>query len=282
MNRETLYVSDMDGTLLNSNSVLSQYTTDKLNELIANEGVLFTVATARTPATVVSLMSNIKATVPFIVMTGAALWDSNADSFISVKAMPNDDVRQILEVFERHGINPFVYRRHENTLIVNHVEDLSDKEKEFIEPRIKTKYKRLHLSAKLETDSPDEAVLVFSMGEYGTEESIVAEIKDKNIQCAPACYYDIFDTSQGILDIYAPSTTKAHAIKQLAETLGVERIVVFGDNRNDIPMMKIADHSVAVSNAFDDVKAIADEVIGSNDEDAVVKWIERDVLTSRQ
>ena len=94
--------------------------------------------------------------------------------------------------------------------------------------------------------------------------------------------YDIFDTSQGILDIYAPSTTKAHAIKQLAETLGVERIVVFGDNRNDIPMMKIADHSVAVSNAFVDVKAIADEVIGSNDEDAVVKWIERDVLTSRQ
>ena len=82
MNRKSLYVSDMDGTLLNSNSVLSQYTTDKLNELIANEGVLFTVATARTPATVVSLMSNIKATVPFIVMTGAALWDSNADSFI--------------------------------------------------------------------------------------------------------------------------------------------------------------------------------------------------------
>ena len=87
MNRKSLYVSDMDGTLLNSNSVLSQYTTDKLNELITNEGVLFTVATARTPATVVSLMSNIKATVPFIVMTSAALWDSNADSFISVKAM---------------------------------------------------------------------------------------------------------------------------------------------------------------------------------------------------
>ena len=52
MNRKSLYVSDMDGTLLNSNSVLSQYTTDKLNELIANEGVLYTVATARTPATV--------------------------------------------------------------------------------------------------------------------------------------------------------------------------------------------------------------------------------------
>ena len=68
MNRETLYVSDMDGTLLNSNSVLSQYTTDKLNEFIANEGVLFTVATARTPATVVSLMSNIKASAEEIVL----------------------------------------------------------------------------------------------------------------------------------------------------------------------------------------------------------------------
>jgi len=49
---------------------------------------------------------------------------------------------------------------------------------------------------------------------------------------------------------------------------------VFGDNRNDLSMMRIADHSVAVANAYDEVKAQADEVIGCNDDDAVVKWIE--------
>ena len=52
---------------------------------------------------------------------------------------------------------------------------------------------------------------------------------------------------------------------------------MFGDNLNDIPMMKVADRSVAVSNAFDEVKEHANEITESNDEDAVVRWIERDI-----
>lgn len=51
---------------------------------------------------------------------------------------------------------------------------------------------------------------------------------------------------------------------------------MFGDNLNDLPMMEIADHSVAVGNAFKEVKEQANEIIGCNDEDAVAKWIEQD------
>ena len=58
----TLYVSDMDGTLLNEESVLSPGTIDTLNRVIEDLGGLFTVATARTPATVVPLMQDVHAT----------------------------------------------------------------------------------------------------------------------------------------------------------------------------------------------------------------------------
>ena len=63
---KTLYVSDMDGTLMGAESRVSQRTADILNDLIVRRGLLFTVATARTTATVVPLMSGIHATLPFI------------------------------------------------------------------------------------------------------------------------------------------------------------------------------------------------------------------------
>lgn len=288
---KTLYVSDMDGTLLNSESVLSQYTTATLNRLIA-DGALFTVATARTPATVVKLMKDVQATVPYIVMTGAALWDSNADTYRNVRAMTNDTVGEILDVFNSHAatadgsknagdgkaVNPFVYRRHGNALIVSHVSTLTPEEREFIVPRVQTRYKSLRLVGHLEAQDADEPIIMFSMGPYATVRAIAQEIKSRGIACSPACYYDIFDNTQGILDIYAPDTNKADAVRRLAADLGAERIVVFGDNRNDLSMMRVATHSVAVGNAFDEVKAEADEVIGSNDDDAVVKWIEQDMM----
>lgn len=73
-----------------------------------------------------------------------------------------------------------------------------------------------------------------------------------------------------------PKTTKAEAIDYLAKQCHAERVVVFGDNLNDLLMMEIADHSVAVGNAFKEVKEQANEIIGCNDEDAVAKWIEQD------
>ena len=53
--------------------------------------------------------------------------------------------------------------------------------------------------------------------------------------------------------------------------------MAFGDNLNDLPMMREADLSVAVSNAFEEVKQQADLVIGCNDTDAVPRWIAQDM-----
>lgn len=78
--------------------------------------------------------------------------------------------------------------------------------------------------------------------------------------------------------MYAKGTSKAAAISRLAKSLDAGRIVVFGDNLNDIPMMRIADHSVAMSNAVNEVKEFADEVIGSNENDSVARWIAKDYM----
>ena len=266
----------MDGTLLNKASVLSATTTNMLNDVIA-QGALFTVATARTPATVVGLMKDVRATLPFIVMAGCAMWDNAKQEYSSARIIPNDTIERIIEVFEKHDNNPFVYYKNGNSIMVNHVEEMTKDELDFIEPRIMGSLKRLQTVKSLRPDSSyDGVMLLFSMGNFNELRAIANEIDELGIECTYNCYHDIFDDSKGFIDLYVKGTTKAAAIKSLANEVGAERIVVFGDNLNDIPMMKVADHSVAVSNAFDEVKQYADEIIGSNEADSVAKWILND------
>ena len=274
---KTLYVSDMDGTLLNSSSVLSETTTAKLNKLIS-EGALFTVATARTPATVVELMKSVDSNLPYIVMAGCATWDNKKKEYESARIISNSSIERLIGIFEKNGNNPFIYYKNGNQIVVNHVKELTAEEKEFIEPRIKTPLKILKTCSSLTVDTTLEgAMLIFSMGKFEALRNIADEIDKEGIDCTYNCYHDIFKKDEGIIDIYVNGTTKAAAIKELARKIGAERIVVFGDNLNDIPMMKVADWSVAVSNAFDEVKEHANEITESNDEDAVVRWIERDI-----
>ena len=74
MNTKTLYVTDLDGTLLSSDSVVSVRSVDIINELI-ERGAMITVATARTPATVANLLADMCLSIPAIVMTGAATYN---------------------------------------------------------------------------------------------------------------------------------------------------------------------------------------------------------------
>ena len=75
------------------------------------------------------------------------------------------------------------------------------------------------------------------------------------------------------VDIVAREADKATAVAAIQERYGIlpEETIAFGDNGNDIGMLKLAGHSYAVENARDEVKSAADEVIGPMREDAVLK-----------
>lgn len=273
---KTLYVSDLDGTLLNDSSVLSDETTEKLNALI-DKGALFTVATARTPATVVTLMESIRTRLPFIVMAGCALWDNEKKDYISARIIGKEYISRLIDIFNRHGNNPFVYQRRSNKIAVMHTEDMTAEERDFITPRLATPYKELKIAEKDKMASMAENVmLLFSMGKFASLREIADDIDREGIPCFYNCYHDIFSEEDGLIDLYAEGTTKALAINELANKIGAERIVVFGDNLNDIPMMKAADWSVAVGNAFEEVKSVASEVIGKNTDNSVADWIWND------
>jgi len=81
----------------------------------------------------------------------------------------------------------------------------------------------------------------------------------------------------GLLEISAAGVTKATGLAALAEHKGIDACdaIAFGDMPNDLPMLAWAGRSYAVAGAHADVLAAADEIIGSNDDDAVAAVLER-------
>ena len=75
------------------------------------------------------------------------------------------------------------------------------------------------------------------------------------------------------LDILPKGTSKANAIKQVAEYYQCDRIVAFGDGMNDVEMFQLADEAYAVENAVPELKALATDIIDCNDNDGVANWL---------
>ena len=82
------------------------------------------------------------------------------------------------------------------------------------------------------------------------------------------------------IEINAAGVNKGKGLLELGEILGISReeIMAFGDGDNDIAMLREVGFGVAMQNADEEVKAVADYVTGSNDEDGVAKAIARFVL----
>ncbi|HET6487607.1 MAG TPA: HAD hydrolase family protein, partial [Spirochaetia bacterium] len=83
--------------------------------------------------------------------------------------------------------------------------------------------------------------------------------------------------------VHDAKATKDQGIRALQEGWGFQGwpLVVFGDDVNDMPMFRIASRAVAVRNAIPEVKALAHEVIGTNEEDSVLRWISADHAKGR-
>lgn len=288
MKKKTLYVTDLDGTLLGSDSRLSHYTVEILNRL-ADEGIAVTPATARTPATVQPLLAKVRQPVftsadgvvhdvPSIVMTGAGLWNRESATFEKCTLIPEADAMRIRDTFEREALRPFVYCLSGNSFLnVYHPAAMTRRENSFYQERRHLELKRFHLDQH--PAKWDNVALFFAIGPVKAVERTTKELAAVT-ECAAAWYPDILMPDTGLIDLYAPGVSKARAVKDLATSIGADEVVVFGDNLNDLPMMRVADVAVAVENALPEVKAQADVVIGPNTADAVARYIlQRENLT---
>lgn len=273
---KTLYITDLDGTLLNDDGVVSPLTAEIISRL-SHEGVLISVATARTPATVVDLLRDTYTTADLVVMTGAGIWDRPGHCFRSLKLIAQDQVLRMLEVFTRRKVHPFCYTLSGGShLDVYHAAPcLNAAEKIFVDQRKNLKLKTFHLGTPCPADATDRVVLFFGMGCKDDIVSVAEELSSVT-DCYVSYYKDTYLPDLWLLEIFAHGVCKANGVRNLRDSIGADRVVAFGDNLNDIPMLREADVAVAVANALPEVKAVADIVVGSNNDDAVARFIAYD------
>ncbi len=279
----TLYVSDLDGTLLGADARISPASVAMLNEAIS-AGALFSIATARTPSTVANLMRDVHSRLPFIVMTGSAMWDPATRAYSNVVTISPDAATSVMECFRKNQLPTFIYTLPDDVIHIYHYGPLSDTEKEFIAQRDDTRFKVFHIPADGTSRLPEplENVVLF----YAMQPSTHTERTYKDIcrveGCNPIYYHDMYGPDMGILEVFSSAASKANALRRLRQLTGADRVVVFGDNINDLPMMREADVAIAVDNAVAEVKEAADIVIGPNTSDSVARYILDSVRASNQ
>ena len=162
MKTRTLYISDLDGTLLDSNSIVTSHSIENINHLL-QKGMLFTIATARTPATVVPLLKQLQLDLPVVLMNGAVLYDIRNKHYIQTNGFTDDSALRYISVLENRDLIPFVYRIENNKLQVFHKPLVNDIQRDFKYKRENTPYKDFiptdNYTAEL-TDNPTLFMLV--------------------------------------------------------------------------------------------------------------------------
>lgn len=287
----TLYITDLDGTLLGPDSRVSDESASIITDL-SRRGALITVATARTPATVEPLLHDTLTTIPAIVMTGAAMWDRQKHTYLDPMTLPCATARRLEEAFLAHGINPFVYDLHPDGLMqVFHTPTLTDDETRFYNERAHLELKKFIFRDSphcTHTDNSDTSAIhgntgsvassVILMLGIGSTQSVnrLADTLRQDSQLSVSAYPDIFTPARSYIEVFRAGISKAAAVLRLKAMLGADRLVVYGDHLNDLPMFAVADESVAVDNALPEVRAAASRTIGPNTHPSVPLDIARD------
>lgn len=264
-----IYISDLDGTLLNNNGVLSEYTISVLNKL--NEhNINFSVATARTPATVVPILSEVNISLPIIVMNGAAIYDLKSNKYITYNSIPKTTTSKILAILKSNNISGFCYTIDNNHIFAYYDEISNICQDNFLNSRLGSPLKTF-INGPIPEDK--DIIHFLLMDNKENIMNVYEKIKDIDGLYLVA-YEDIYNKEVYTLEIYSEKSSKANAIKYLMDQFNFDNLTCFGDNLNDMPMFELADECFAVDNATDELKNISTSIIESNMDNGVAKYLE--------
>lgn len=267
-----LYISDMDGTLLNSDKEISEYTKKILNALIA-KGVHFSVATARSAASVVTILSGINIDMPVILMNGVVVYDIQEHKYIKTEVIPSTTADAIIHVLKGYNITGFMYAVSGDELIT-YYESLNTKALyDFHSERVTKYYKSFMQTDSFLDETADNNIIYFTLiGEFERLSEVLKDFR-KLPDIDMAFYRDIYAENQWYLEVFSNRASKYNAVKYIRGYCGFDRVIGFGDNLNDIPLFEACDECYAVANAVEQLKGKATGIIRDHNSDGVARFI---------
>lgn len=268
---KTLYVTDLDGTLLNSNSSISEYSKNIINGLV-EKGMLFTYATARSLTSASVVAKGLSTEIPIIAYNGAFIVEPSNGKILSSNFITEEQKEFLKETFQKHNVSPLVYAYVDG---MEKVTFRTDRENEGIRHYLNVRKgdKRFNPLTEEEADRLylGDSFYYTCIGEKEELLPVYEVLKDH--EAFNVLFHQEIYRPEYWCEILPKKATKANAIAELKKLWGCDRVVSFGDAENDIPMFEISDECYAVENAVEELKKISTGIIGSNEDDGVAKWL---------
>lgn len=272
-----LYVTDLDGTLLNKQSRINEESIQIINDLI-RQGMLFTYATARSLVSASVVAQGLSTDIPVIAYNGAFIIHPSTGKILSQESFGAEESQDVTDVVEKYGISTLVYSYVEGA---EKVSWLTERENEGIKNYLSARKgdRRLRPVSNLEDLYQGDMFYFTCVGEQ-EELAPVYDIFSRDCRFRCTIQQELY-RQEYFCEIMPAKATKAEAVRKLKRLWDCDKVVSFGDAVNDIPMFEASDECYAVENAVDELKAIATGVIESNESDGVAKWLKRNALTVR-
>lgn len=222
--RDVLFVSGLDGVLLTEEDTLTPYSRVQLNRML-DDGIQFTLATARTPASVLETTGALRFRLPVVVMDGAALYDMARKRYLCTRPLPRETVLRCEEIFQAQGFQCFLNGVLDDNLIIYYGEFQNHAEEEIFE-KLRTSPYRCYVSRRYFKDCP----ILYLMGIDRTERvealrdaleaaGLLEWVKVRMDSAAgfPGCSY---------LKVYERSASREEMLERLKGELGLRRSVL--------------------------------------------------------
>jgi Cof subfamily protein (haloacid dehalogenase superfamily) len=261
-----LLAIDLDGTLLTPQP--HKHITARTRQALlkaAESGITLVIATGQNLAVLRAICGDLPLSAPQIIENGAVIANIQGHIFHE-HHLPARHILPALELLRSCGF----YRAY-HTIHRVYVDEHTPRARQWYHPPVPPVIEVEDVASLY----PLPCVKVVGIS---TEDRIRAMRSSFQQRFAGQLY--VTQSSFDLIEFLHPDVSKGHALQEIATDLGVapEEVVAFGDNHNDIGMLRFAGLGVAMGNAHDEVKAEADYVTLSNAEDGVAVVIEDMIL----
>jgi len=250
-----MIVSDLDGTLLNSEGKISMENREFIKKIKENK-IYFTVATGRSKISVEKLLeeNNIYDLVDFLITyNGVSLYDMKTNTGINANFLSKEIIKNIYEKYTNQDVSFVV---HDNNTIY-----CSRENKGAIVESNLNKYERIVEEDFIKILSKDYPKLMIIGDSY-----IIDRIEREFIQ-ENSSIFNCFRSNTEFFEIVSKNVSKGEMLKKLCEInkINLENVVSIGDNLNDLEMIKISGLGVTLENGHDELKKYAKLQTKSNE-----------------
>lgn len=265
---------DMDGTLLKDNKEVSEINKEAIRKACL-VGVKVVVCTGRIFTSAKAYAKIIGSMAPIIASNGAYIREKDKNEVVYEKNLEKENLLKVVNMAKEGGFYPHIYTTH-----TIYTEKLI-----FTSRNYTTWNESLPEKDRVIIEIVDDLNDIIESDRYNFLKAVVMgdnieELNKLRQKISSEVEVSIMSSLPNNFEVTAFGTSKGKGVKILADFYGISKdeIICIGDSENDISMIEYAGLGVAMENSPKDIKAIADYVTDSNENDGVAKVIEKFIL----